>query len=152
MTTDAASRSTVIQMPGRQRMTSDTPSVEKLLARIPVDSGITFTDEQLEVVDLAFSNWNGVHPIDIRCSIPIWRRFYISLVVGPEKRTEERLEEDQEAHPLMIFGNIVLIAVSITAVGLALMLYSDGLTHILKESWFLFMQQVSAVRDFLLGI
>lgn len=152
MTTDAASRSTVIQMPGRQRMTSDTPSVEKLLARIPVNSGITFTDEQLEVVDLAFSNWNGVHPIDIRCSIPIWRRFYISLVVGPEKRTEERLEEDQEAHPLMIFGNIVLIAVSITAVGLALMLYSDGLTHILKESWFLFMQQVSAVRDFLLGI
>lgn len=152
MTTDAASRSTVIQMPGRQRMTSDTPSVEKLLARIPVNSGITFTDEQLEVVDLAFSNWNGVHPIDIRCSIPIWRRFYISLVVGPEKRTEERLEENQEAHPLMIFGNIVLIAVSITAVGLALMLYSDGLTHILKESWFLFMQQVSAVRDFLLGI
>lgn len=152
MTTDAASRSRVIQMPGRQRMTSDTPSVEKLLARIPVDSGITFTDEQLEVVDLAFSNWNGVHPIDIRCSIPIWRRFYISLVVGPEKRTEERLEENQEAHPLMIFGNIVLIAVSITAVGLALMLYSDGLTHILKESWFLFMQQVSAVRDFLLGI
>lgn len=152
MTTDAASRSTVIQMPERQRMTADTPSVEKLLARIPADSGITFTDEQLEVVDLAFSNWNGVHPIDIRCSIPIWRRFYLSLVVGPEKRTEERLEEDQEAHPLMIFGNIVLIAVSITAVGLALMLYSDGLTHILKESWFLFMQQVSAVRDFLLGI
>ncbi len=151
MTTDAASRGMVIQMPERQRMTADTPSVEKLLARIPADSGITFTNEQLEVVDLAFSNWNGVHPIDIRCSIPIWRRFYISLVVGPERRTPERREQDRETHPLMIFGYIVLITISLIAVGLALMLYGDVLTHILKEGWFLFLQQVSAVRGLLFG-
>ncbi|MEE8516083.1 MAG: hypothetical protein V3T02_05525, partial [Alphaproteobacteria bacterium] len=125
---------------------------EKLLARIPEGSGITFTDEQLEVVDLAFSNWNGVHPIDIRCSIPIWRRFYISLVAGPERRSKERRQQDREAHPLMIFGNIVLIAFSLIAVGLALMLYGDGFTNTLKESWFLFLQQVSAVRDFLFGV
>ena len=152
MTSDAASRSSVIKIPERQRMTADIPTVEKLLARIPEGSGITFTDEQLEVVDLAFSNWNGVHPIDIRCSIPIWRRFYISLVVGPERRSKERRQQDREAHPLMIFGNIVLIAFSLIAVGLVLMLYGDGFTNTLKESWFLFLQQVSAVRDFLFGV
>lgn len=151
MTTNAASSGAVIEMPERQRMTADTPAVEKLLARIPAGSGITFTDEQLEMVDLAFSNWNGMHPIDIRCSIPIWRRFYISLVVGPEKRTKERREQDRETHPLMIAGNIVLIAISLIAVGLALMLYGDELTNILKEVWFLFLQQVSAVREFVIG-
>ena len=151
MTTNAASSGAVIEMPERQRMTADTPAVEKLLARIPAGSGITFTDEQLEMVDLAFSNWNGVHPIDIRCSIPIWRRFYISLVVGPERRSQERREQDRLDHPLMIVGNIVLMAISLTAVGLVLMLYGDGLTNVLKDSWFLFLQQFSAVRDFLFG-
>lgn len=152
MTTDAAPKGTVVGLPQRRRMTADTPAVEKLLARIPKASGITFTDEQLEVVDLAFSNWNGVHPIDIRCSIPIWRRFYVSLVVGPERRSKERRKQDRENHPLMIFGNIVLMVVSLVAVGLVLMLYGDGLITILKDSWFLFLQQFGAVRNFLFGV
>ncbi len=152
MATNAASTGTVIQMPTRQRMTADTPAVEKLLARIPTDSGIAFTDEQLEVIDLAFSNWNGVHPIEVRCSIPIWRRVYLSIVVGPERRSPERRKQDRKNHPLMIFGNIVLTTASLITVGLVLMLYGDGIFNLFKEGWFLFLQQISAAQNFLFSV
>lgn len=87
--------------------------------------------------------------IDIRCSIPIWRRFYVNLMIGPERRSKERRQKEREDHPLFILGNIVLMTVVVTVVGLSLTLFGDSFTYVLQEGWFLALQQVSAIQYFI---
>ena len=67
------------------------------------------------------ASWTGNHPVNIRLSIPLpFRRFYITIVAGPERRDRERLEAERFRHPLCKLGNIVFLGYSGLIVMLAL--------------------------------
>lgn len=71
--------------------------------------------------DLDNATWAGDHPVNIRLSIPLpFRRFYITVVAGPERRGRERLEAERDRHPLCKLGNIVFLGYSGLIVMLAL--------------------------------
>ena len=66
-------------------------------------------------------NWASDHPVNIRLSIPlVFRRFYVTIVAGTERRDRERLEAERVRHPLCKLGNIVFLGYSGLIVMLAL--------------------------------
>lgn len=52
------------------------------------------------------------YPIDIRVTVPFLPRpFFVTLVVGRERRAPARLREERRRHPLMTAGNIAAATV-----------------------------------------
>ena len=50
------------------------------------------------------------HPIDIRLSIPLpFGRYYLALVLGPERRNPERRKADETSRPVMTAANLFFI-------------------------------------------
>ena len=50
------------------------------------------------------------HPLDIRVSIPLLsRRYYLTILSGPERRSEGRLREEREKHPLVTKVNMIFL-------------------------------------------
>jgi hypothetical protein len=89
---------------------SSDPFLAKFFARIPAEVAASFSPAQLQAVKIAFGarSW-GSHAIDIRrsFSLPlIWRRFYLVLLAGAERRDEERLRA--EGALFGTFGNAAL--------------------------------------------
>lgn len=67
-------------------------------------------------------DWSGTHPVDIRLTLPLLSgRYYLTVLAGRERRSAERLRADRARHPLFKFGNVVLILLFGTLVGLALL-------------------------------
>ncbi len=64
--------------------------------------------------------WESDHPINIRLSIPLLiKRYYVTIVVGEERRTPERLSTERRKHPLVSRGNLVFFTIPATVIGLA---------------------------------
>jgi hypothetical protein len=64
--------------------------------------------------------WESDHPINIRLSIPLLiKRYYVTIVVGEERRTPERLSTERRKHPLVSRGNLVFFTLAGTVIGLA---------------------------------
>ena len=64
--------------------------------------------------------WESDHPINIRLSIPLLiKRYYVTIVVGEERRTPERLSAERRKHPLVSRGNLVFFTLLGTVIGLA---------------------------------
>ncbi len=64
--------------------------------------------------------WESDHPINIRLSIPLLiKRYYVTIVVGEERRTPERLSVERRKHPLVSRGNLVFFTIVGTVIGLA---------------------------------
>ncbi len=64
--------------------------------------------------------WESDHPINIRLSIPLLiKRYYVTIVVGEERRTPERLSTERRKHPLVSRGNLVFFTLLGTVIGLA---------------------------------
>jgi len=60
------------------------------------------------------------YPIDIRVSVPFLPRpFFLTLIVGPEKRGAPRLIQESERHPLNSWGNLATFVVFSTMCGTA---------------------------------
>ncbi|MGM3305107.1 hypothetical protein ACSQ6I_03830 [Anabaena sp. WFMT] len=70
------------------------PFVQKILARIPAQTSATFTDTQLtELKKVFIDRVSNSSPVDMRLSIPFFkRRFYLVLLIGKEKRSQQRLK------------------------------------------------------------
>ncbi len=50
------------------------------------------------------------HPVDIRISIPLpFARYYLALVVGPERRRPERRRSERSARRLITAGNVMFV-------------------------------------------
>lgn len=67
----------------------------------------------------------GQHPIDIRLTLPLgFGRYYFVVLAGKERRSKERLARERAQHPLLKFGNVVLICAvaGVSAVALFAML------------------------------
>ena len=54
--------------------------------------------------------WAGQHPINLRVTLPLpFRRWYVTLVAGPERRSNERLMQEREKHPLDTLPNLMFL-------------------------------------------
>lgn len=86
-------------------------SFESLLDRVPPDVADSFTPEQRAAL------WNATkpiswrrHPINIRLSFPlVGGRYFITVVGGAEKRSEERRLRERHMFPLRTLGNILFL-------------------------------------------
>ena len=56
------------------------------------------------------------HPIDIRLSIPtLLSRYYLVVLVGPERRDEARRREERKSHPFFTRNNLWFTGILIGA-------------------------------------
>ncbi len=73
----------------------------------------------------------GIHPVDIRISVPFVRsRFYVTLHAGRERRKVERRDLERTAYPLLTFGNILFsfgVATLFIVVALAVLIFRSAI-------------------------
>jgi hypothetical protein len=93
---------------GLQRAAGD-PFLEDFFSRIPRDVAAGFSDEQLLAIRRAFgARMRGAHVVDVRLSLPLpFKRLYIVLLLGSERRTIARRHDDRRDSPLATAGNFV---------------------------------------------
>ncbi len=66
--------------------------------------------------------WECDHPINLRLSIPLFfKRYYVTILAGPERRSTRRLKEERRKHPLATKPNIITLTVLGTIAGLAIL-------------------------------
>ena len=80
--------------------------------RTPTEVLRELDDEQREAVNelLAFQSWQR-HPVDIRLTLP-WlggRRYYLTLIAGPEKRSDIRQRTDRARRPFLTGNNLAAL-------------------------------------------
>ena len=64
--------------------------------------------------------WSSAHPVNLRLSLPLlFRRYYITIVAGRERRCAARLAEERMKHPLITAGNMLFLMAIGTTAGLA---------------------------------
>ena len=55
--------------------------------------------------------WEGDHPVNLRLTLPFFkRRCYVALVAGMERRSPKRLLEERHKHPIATTGNVLVLA------------------------------------------
>lgn len=86
-------------------------SLEMLLDRIPPEVVDSFTPAQRAAL------WNATkpiswrrHPVNIRLSFPIiGGRYFVTVVAGPERRSEERRVRERLMFPVRTAGNVLFL-------------------------------------------
>lgn len=54
------------------------------------------------------------YPVNIRITIPFLpRAFFVTLIVGPERRGSARLREERKRHPITTLGNLATIVTTL---------------------------------------
>jgi hypothetical protein len=97
--------------------TSPGDSVTDLLGRLPSELRERLPPDLAAAVTKAAAHrpWKD-HPVDIRISIPLpFRRFYITLVAGPERRSAARLALDRSSRQIASLGNVLFMLVFVGA-------------------------------------
>ena len=95
---------------------------EEMRARIPPDL-------RAAIVEAARGRPWSTHPVDIRFSVPlIFKRFYLAVVAGPERRAPERVAAERRARSLVRLGNAVFVLGSVTIFYAMLMLAAAVMT------------------------
>ncbi len=62
--------------------------------------------------DASQSRWES-HPVNIRFTIPLlFRSYYITVLIGPERRGKERRAIERQKHPLFTPGNVIVYFIS----------------------------------------
>jgi hypothetical protein len=90
---------------------SQDDSVNALLDRLPSELRERLPPEFAAALTRAAAprRWKD-HPIDIRISIPLpFRRFYITLVAGPERRSSARRALDRRSRQIASLGNVLFV-------------------------------------------
>lgn len=86
-------------------------ALEMLLDRLPPEVVGSFSEEQRAALWSAAKpvSWRR-HPINIRMTIPfVGGRYFITVVGGAEKRTDDRLKRERRSFPLRTAGNILFM-------------------------------------------
>lgn len=82
-----------------------------LLAQLPADVVASFTPEQRAALwDLSHApSWHR-YPVNLRIGIPWFgRRFFITVVAGPDRRNPERAARERILNPLMTLPNVLFM-------------------------------------------
>ena len=109
-------------------------SARRFFDSLPVDVRASLTEHQRDALTTAAEQFNGSHhATDIRLSIPFFfKRYYLVLLGGEERRGKARLAAERGRHPLATLGNLLclmLLGVFSTFVG--------GLIFTLLLVWYL---------------
>lgn len=88
----------------------------QLLANVAPQVRESFTQEQRSALaDAARRCGWGRHQTDIRLSIPLlFRRYYLVLLAGQERRSDQRRHQDRTVHPVMTGGNLLFLGAAVT--------------------------------------
>lgn len=118
-------------LPASQEMAPEQPSGAP--ADGPLRAGTNQTTRPAQIRPQA---WGARHTINLRLSIPFgFGRYYVTIVAGPERRSEARRKAERRLHPLATFGNIALCAGCGIVVGLAgLALIQFALAFVLQQT------------------
>ncbi len=55
----------------------------------------------------------GSHPVNIRFTVPLFiRSYYVTILIGPERRSKERRAIERRNHPLFTLGNSIVYLVA----------------------------------------
>ena len=111
--------------------TADNGLFAAILNRLPDETRGLFSEGHLDALKKACRGlrW-GQHPVDIRLSIPsLFRRYYIVLLAGPERRSAERRAEEKQRHPFGKLANLLFVAM-ILALGVYLAVFVETLIFI----------------------
>jgi len=100
----------------------------------PMDPEVarSFTDAQLrELERVLIAPTSGCRPIDIRITVPFFRRrYFVTFLAGPELRSAERLKADRAKHAIVTAANICFLAFLLTLIIPAMI----GLFHIITTA------------------
>jgi hypothetical protein len=94
-------------------------SFDQIIARVPPESKASFTAEQMDALKLAFRqvNWKSNHTIDIRLSIPLFKRgFYIVFLAGQERRSQQRLRAEMPYYHRKAIAGLAILTLVIGGV------------------------------------
>ncbi len=116
---------------GLNRASGD-PFLEDFFRRIPRDVAANFTDDQLLAIRMAFGGRErGAHAVDIRLSLPLpFKRMYMVLLLGSERRTPTRRRQDRARQPLATAGNFIAGTIVIGVLVVALL----GTLYLMKSA------------------
>jgi hypothetical protein len=59
------------------------------------------------------------YPVNLRVTVPFPRPFFVTLIVGAEKRSPERLRKERALHPVNTWGNLAVTVAAWTMLTLA---------------------------------
>lgn len=84
---------------------------DPLFSRLPAEIVDSFTAEQRAAL------WQASHsptwrryPVNIRLSLKLpGKRYFLTIVAGPEQRSASRWQRERKLHPLRTVGNIVFL-------------------------------------------
>lgn len=92
-----------------------TGDADWLFRRLPDDLRRTIApDLRNALIEAAGNRPWATHPVDIRFSVPLlFKRFYLAVVAGPERRAPARLAAERRSRTLMRLGNAVFVLCSV---------------------------------------
>ena len=101
-----------------------------LFARLPPWVVDTMTTEQKEAIHNAITdNVGNIPPVNIRMQAPWFgRRFYMTVLAGEEKRSDERRQHERQKYPLRTLANVFFF------IGLATLFYMVALIGLAMHS------------------
>ena len=115
---------------GVQRAAGD-PFLEDFFQKIPREVAASFSDDQLLAIRMAFgARQRGAHIVDVRMSLPLpFKRLYMVLLLGSERRTVARRQLDRSKTPLATASNILFGAIFFGILLIAVI----GLLYVIKS-------------------
>ena len=110
----------------------DRADAPALFDRLPADVLGSLTARQKNAIAAAARarTWRS-HPINIRLTVPLLpRRWYFTVVAGPERRSPERRRTERTRHPLRTAGNFAFVLLSagvFYAIAVTTLLFSSSI-------------------------
>ncbi len=84
--------------------------IERFLMNLPPEVASSFSDTQLAAIQRALGSGWSRHPVEIRRTIPFFgRRYFIVVLGGVERRSDERIRADHAKRPLWTLANSLVI-------------------------------------------
>ena len=104
---------------------------EWLFQRLPEEMRLRIPpDLRAALVEAARNRPWATHAVDIRFSMPLlFRRFFLAVIAGPERRNLDRVAADRRAHSLMSIGNVVFVLGTVLIFYALLMLIALVMTN-----------------------
>ncbi|HMN39033.1 MAG TPA: hypothetical protein PKD49_15155 [Hyphomicrobium sp.] len=117
-----------VELVQQQRERAPRPfQFERMLARLPPGVRDSLTHQQLDCISDALIPDPPRHAIDYRASIPFFgRRFYVTLLVGRERRSLERLAREAQlraSHTAIVYSILLLLLICGSFLGFVLLGY-----------------------------
>ena len=94
----------------QDRVKTSDQFIQRFLMNVPPAVASSFSDTQLAAIKHALGcGWSN-HPVEIRRTIPFFGRHYFFVLLGGlERRSPDRIRDDQAKRPLWTFANSLVI-------------------------------------------